>query len=214
MIYCNRCNSMLNVNLLSNNNLKYEYCYRDIYNCYKLKYKNDSKNIFNWLFCKYLCVNMIAILLIIIIICSIDEYEKSKVVLRDTYARNLSECKFLSSEESLYVKRETYGCFYLFYLMISRRLSKIKSLNSICKGNNKDMVILDELRHVSDISDKKEIEKIFEKSYEMNEHNIFTMSEEFFRDLCDDEMCKKYCLYPYDNINTDKYMNKEDRKIR
>ncbi|CDO63495.1 Plasmodium exported protein (PHISTb), unknown function, partial [Plasmodium reichenowi] len=91
---------------------------------------------------------------------------------------------------------------------------KIKRINSKCKDNNKDIVSLDELRHVSDISDKKEIEKIFEKSYEMNECNIFTMNEEFFGDLCDDEMCKKYCLYPYDNINSDKYMNQEDREIR
>ncbi|SOV77650.1 Plasmodium exported protein (PHISTb), unknown function [Plasmodium reichenowi] len=174
----------------------------------------SQRTYFNWLVCKYFCVNIIVIIFIILIICSTDEYEKSEVLLRDIYARNLSECKFSSSEESLYVKRSPFGCFYLFYLMISRRLPKIKRINSKCKDNNKDIVSLDELRHVSDISDKKEIEKIFEKSYEMNECNIFTMNEEFFGDLCDDEMCKKYCLYPYDNINSDKYMNQEDREIR
>ncbi|SOV76006.1 Plasmodium exported protein (PHISTb), unknown function [Plasmodium reichenowi] len=174
----------------------------------------SQRTYFNWLLCKYFCVNIIVIIFIILIICSTDEYEKSEVLLRDTYARNLSECKFSSSEESLYVKRSPFGCFYLFYLMISRRLPKIKRINSKCKDNNKDIVSLDELRHVSDISDKKEIEKIFEKSYEMNECNIFTMNEEFFGDLCDDDMCKKYCLYPYDNINSDKYMNQEDREIR
>ncbi|EUR74757.1 hypothetical protein PFBG_01589 [Plasmodium falciparum 7G8] len=169
---------------------------------------------FNWLLCKYFCVNIIVIILIILIICSTDEYEKSEVLLRDTGARNLSERKISSSEESLYVKRAPFACFYLFYLMISRRLPKIKRINSICKDNNEDIVFLDELRHVSDISDKKEIEKIFEKSYEMNECNIFTMNEEFFGELCDDEICKKYCLYPYDNINSDKYMNQEDGEIR
>ncbi|CDO62666.1 Plasmodium exported protein (PHISTb), unknown function, partial [Plasmodium reichenowi] len=131
----------------------------------------SQRTYFNWLLCKCFCVNIIVIIFIILIICSTDEYEKSEVVLRDTYARNLSECKFSSSEESLYVKRSPFGCFYLFYLMISRRLPKIKRINSKCKDNNKDIVSLDELRHVSDISDKKEIEKIFEKSYEMNECN-------------------------------------------
>ncbi|SOV74849.1 Plasmodium exported protein (PHISTb), unknown function [Plasmodium sp. gorilla clade G3] len=214
MIYCNTSNSRINIKLLSNNNLKYENYYRDIYNFDKVKYKNALKNILYGLLRKNFFANIFSIILIILIICIIDEYEKAEILLRDTYARNLSECKFSSSEERLYVKRETYGCFYLFYLMISRMLPEIKSLNSICIGNKKDIVLLDELRNVSDISGKKEIEKIFEKSYEMNECNIFTMNDEFFRDLCDDEMCKKYCLYPYDNINRDKYMNREDQEIR
>ncbi|SOV12546.1 Plasmodium exported protein (PHISTb), unknown, putative [Plasmodium gaboni] len=214
MIYCNTCNSIFNIKLLSSNNLKYEDCYRDIYNCDKLKDKNDSKNILNWLLYKYFCANIIAIILIISIICSINDYEKSVLLLRDTYGRNLSEGTFSSSEESAYVKRASFCCFYLYYLMFSRRSPETNSVNSIYEGNNEEVVILDELRHVSDISRKKEIEKIFKKSYEMNECNVFTMCDEFFRDLCDDEMCKNYCLYPYDNKNTDKYMNREDLEIR